>query len=519
LNRLGLGTALPIRVTEIVPTWSTTRKRTLSVACVVVAALVTGTLAAISQIALLVVVAALAAGLLALMNPPMFLIVILATFMLVPVTAGIQISPTLPVIFIWRPLILLGIAALYARRLVAGQRSRAHPLTIPLTLILVGFALSVPTSVDARSSFIRLIAYGIEWTAITYLTWQSLRSAADCNRLMQSLWILIGIVCTLGFVEFLTGVSVSAYVHTGYDPNNLSDLPIMRAGVTRVRSTFSHPIEFGGVLSFILPVLTMWAVSSRGIARAALIVLVAADIVSIALTGSLGPTLAAVLGLALITVLTDTRKFLAIGIGIVGVAAAWVLSGPGHELLQAVVLDRFDLRGQDTSQRIAIVLSAFDGVRASPLVGTGLNTWFVVHPLTSFNGYLPAAGLTTGGNENFFAQLLLETGLLGFGMVCTGLYLIVRRVWIYWHSSLDHRAASVGVGVFCGTLSFLFLNLTANVMGAWPQSTAVVWIVITCYLRMASFGGKEQVDAVVGDSDTNGLGYSPHSITGVYSQV
>jgi O-antigen ligase len=436
----------------------------------------------------LAVTGSVAAILIAARYPVAYFLILLATFFFVPVTAGFQISGSLPVVFVWRPLILIGIAVqAFRNREDVSDRSPFAPV---VGLIITACLLSLVSSVNPQATEFRLLAFAVEWGGLIYVGWSTLKSEKDCRIAMTTIWLFAFALCVVGLVEAITNVSPVALISTGYDPLarlngvDVFNVPAVRNGQLRIRGTMTHPIEYGGVMALMLP-LSLAAIKSvqPGRRRIAQVLLSALLVLCLALTLSLGPiTAACVAVLVLVLFGPNKRRVILVFAGLAVLLAVVVTAGPGSPVY-AVVTSRLDITNQDTAQRIAIVVSAIDTVGTSPITGTGLNTWADVRPLSSFAGYLPGGGGPYGGNENFYAEMLVETGYIGIIMILAGLALLVRATWKRARVAARSDVHALSVGLFGAVVGFLALNVTANVMEGWAQLTAIFWIVLLVFVK------------------------------------
>jgi O-antigen ligase len=441
-------------------------------------------------LAALVVLGVVAGGLLALAyyRPRAYLALLMAATLLAPITTGLDISDNLPVIFVSRPIVALGLAAWALRRLRGrGVETPANPLLAPLGLLLLGVAFSLPGSVAPKTSIFRFLALLFEWVGVIVLAWDALRHGDDARVALDWLLGIFGGVCLIGLAQAAAGFDPNNLFSTGYQPTGYVYESIRRGGFMRVRSTFPQPIEYAGTLAFLAPVVFMLALNACGWRQALYVALLGLMLANIAFAISLGPLASLTIALACVWMLGEGRRPLAVA-GAVLMAGALIVAQTHlfRDAVRELVLDRMnpqtDTRAfKNTAGRVAVVLAAVNAVRQYPVFGAGLNTWFVVNPRATFMGYMNGIG---NGNENFYAQLLLETGIVGLTAILLAFGWILARLQRLMRGAQERRQRRVLVGLLAGLVGYLVLNLSANVIGGGAgQSVFVVWVTLALGLR------------------------------------
>lgn len=430
------------------------------------------------------------AGLLALayFRPRAYLVLLMATVLLVPISAGLDLSDELPVIFASRPVVAIGLAAWALRRFMRSEISLPpNPLLAPLLLLLAGAALSLPGSVALRISIFRFLALMFEWVGVILLTWEALGRREETLSTLDRLLGIFGILCLVGLVQGATGFDPNNLFFTGYSPTGYIYDSISRGIINRVRSTFPQPIEYAGTLAFVAPVTLMLAVDARGQQRMLYGALFVLMTVNIGLAASLGPLISFAITLTTLWALGQGRRPLALAAALM--AAGVLIAAQTDwfwEVARELILDRLNpntdtFAFQNTAGRIAVVLAALDAFRKYPVFGAGLNTWFVVSPSATFMGYVNGAG---NSNENFYAQMLVETGLVGLTAVVFAFGWILVRVWRLFKATETARERRVLAGLFAGLVGYFALNLSANVFGGGAgQSAFALWVTLALGLR------------------------------------
>jgi len=435
--------------------------------------------------------AGIALALLAVFKPLIFLGLFVAEVLLVPITAGVSISSELPVLFPSRLLAMVGIVGAILRHwLVAKPMMHWNPLTVPLVLILLGAGASVPLSVDTRLSLFKLLSLLFEWLGVVFITWQALASQSRQASLRLLNWILfvLAVACLLGIVEAATGFNLNQVLTTGYTPYYWFGDTLIRGGWGRVRATFVHPIEWGGTLAFVLPVaLALW-LHARKMWWWFYGVVTVLMLINVGLAISLGPLVGLLIGLSIMCTLGQGQRTILAGGYMLTLGTAILASyGPLQPVFAELLLERLSSTAgsfTNIAGRIAILLAAWEAVHLYPVFGSGLNTWFIINPSATYMGVSNTGG--GGGNENYYAQAFVETGVVGLCSLMLALVLLLREVWKHRRQQQPAETKTLMTGLFSAMLGFYVLNFTANVLGAGgAQPATAFWLVVTCCLRYA----------------------------------
>lgn len=150
----------------------------------------------------------------------------------------------------------------------------AHPLgwiTIGgLTLLIATLASYVAASVRPIGS-VELLAADrgllsvVAWLGIMFVAADGITTRGRLNTLLRRISVAGGLLALLGLAQFATGQSfVDGISIPGLTPNQDVTGFIERAGFTRPAGTAIHPIEYGGVLTLILPLSLHYAILDRG---------------------------------------------------------------------------------------------------------------------------------------------------------------------------------------------------------------------------------------------------------------
>ena len=165
-------------------------------------------------------------------------------------------------------LVIPGLFDLYTRRLALillavlffTKRKRSAIQTLPMRNLLflhVGWVLlSTLTSIVMLTSTKQLLAQVIEYYLTYYIIMKTITEVETISRMTFAMVAAMGVACVFGLLEIYTGWSVlsifPAELQETYGTGSTLYAEIMNRGI-RARSTFPHPILFGGAISMVIP--------------------------------------------------------------------------------------------------------------------------------------------------------------------------------------------------------------------------------------------------------------------------
>lgn len=374
----------------------------------------------------------------------LYFCLMLTVVFLIPWSVGFRISSSIPIIFPYRVLLLISLPAAALTLAKASYIRRQRVLTDPIGRALLFFVvvtgLTTLTSIDYESSIRAWFVYLTEWVLIYHLA----RMAAKSGYSSAVIWTLVCISVVVGLLTILestTDFQAERVLNT-VNPNIVwEDSQPLRAGIKRVGATLGHPIALGEFFALCLPLLLAlrsWLLSRRR----SLTLLFFLCVVGLILTASTGPILLAGASVALWLVLTgESKGWLRVGIlaiFVLGLLA--VMQVLQNEIAYVLITGKLIPGGDysDTvSGRIEINLVMFSASLSRPFLGFGLNTWNIVLPKHDIS---PLFGVVNPGNEAFYGQMVLETGLAGLAITLVLFATVLRTMYrVYCTSSEPTR--------------------------------------------------------------------------------
>lgn len=132
--------------------------------------------------------------------------------------------------------------------------------------ILVSYLVAATrpvTAAELRQADTGLVL-ALGWLGLLLFTGSGLPSLAALHLTLRRLVIAGGLLASLGLVQFVTKRPLTNYIQIpGLTTNNTLVSVVGRGGLTRPAGTALHPIEFGAVLTMILPVALHFAMHDR----------------------------------------------------------------------------------------------------------------------------------------------------------------------------------------------------------------------------------------------------------------
>lgn len=348
------------------------------------------------------------------------------------------------------PALLIGLGAMawwiyYQLQRSMPTKSRAQPVRIAFFIMAAAFLMSYVVAMtrtinSAEASTANLGMLGLFAVGgILLVANDGIPTRSRFNVLVRRVVLTGGALATLGVIQFITGQSwVDKLTIPGLSLNQSLAGLSQRAGFNRPAGTALHPIEFGAVITMILPLAINLALTDRS--RNALrrwfpvLAIALATVMSISRSALVG----AVLGIIVLAVgwppLIRRLAVLVTGVFAVGV----FVTIPG---MVGTLTGLFTGIGDDTSasSRTGSYEIAAEFIHRSPVFGRGFST------------FLPGYRIL----DNEYLLLMIEVGVVGLacfiGLLTTAFF-CARFVRRFGADAATRQmgqafAASVSVGV------------------------------------------------------------------------
>lgn len=311
-------------------------------------------------------------------------------------------------------------------------------------------AMTRPIEIDEISGAdTGLIVVGL-WVATVLLVADGVPSRPRMDVLVHRLTLAGGALAILGIIQFVTGAILVDQISIPGLSANSRFSSYGRALFTRPPGTSVHPIEYGAVLTMLLPLALYSCLTPRSGRRGWVGVALrcwpaAAIVVVVPLSLSRSALLGTALGLAILLPGWPVRVRRIAGVLASGLSVVLFLVVPG---LMSTLLGLFSGVGSDTSagSRLAGFDNAMAMVERSPVLGRGFGT------------FLPKYQIL----DNQALLLLVEVGALGLAVfVAVGAAAMVlgaRAVRRSTEPSTSQLGRAVTASVAVGMTSFFLFD-------------------------------------------------------------
>jgi O-antigen ligase len=345
-------------------------------------------------------------------------------------------------------------------------RVAAHPLFAPMGLfgliVLAQLAFRITAYPQATQTEMLLYAtYGL----LCFLIVQTLRRSTQAKRLAVAISV------------YATGLAAFALVQ-GLAPNGRLYWVRKPALGGWIYGPYVNHNHYAGLMELLLPVPLVLSLTHYGDSRRRLLAAAAAALIAttIFLSGSRGGMLAFVVQMVMFGVFLVRRRmgvrtasgvgvFLAIMLGLL----AWIGGGEVTQRLASIHSEAHtELEG---GTRWQINRDGLKMARQKPVSGWGLGTFPEVYP--EFRTFYTNFFVNEAHDD--YLQLLVETGLLGFGAMLWFLLVLYRRALAKlenWSSDLNGAVALATLLGVTGILVHSFVDFNLQI----PANAALFYV-------------------------------------------
>jgi O-antigen ligase len=393
-------------------------------------------------------------------------------------TALVVVLVAIPSILVFPPLggagtpaEMLGMAlfALWvARRMSGGRGTRSRSA---LMLGTLAFGLSVlasylvattrPITPIEVSAADRGLVSTIAWLGMLLFALDGLTNLVTLDTLLRRLSLAGGCLGALGLLQFATKQPFTNYIQIpGLSASHDLESVTSRADLTRPAGTAIHPIEFGAVLTMILPIALHYALTDRD--RSPVVrwfpVLTIAAAVPISISRS--AVISAVVVLIMLLPTWDRRLRTRAIAFIVALMCVLYLTVPG---LLGTLTSLFTGISEDSSaqSRTDSYSLAFEFIRRQPIFGRGFKT------------FLPSYRIL----DNQYLLTTIETGIVGLAAFLALLISAIALARRSRRQSTDPRvrslAQALAASVTAAAFSFAFYDEFS-----FPMAASLLFIVL-----------------------------------------
>ncbi len=355
----------------------------------------------------------------------------------------------------------LGIKLIYDRQLPVlpfWWPAFGFVLVALLSWILGAWDLDLKAKILSFSYIIRFVSIMIlGWAALDQLKAKDEKlKIGAANKILDGLFVIVGIIILIGFVQFYLIPDISAWSTAGgFDPH-----------MGRFLGTWMDPNFVAGLLAFFIPVmfgrlyeqLRSQKLEVRSILLSGLIVICLG---ALFLTFSRSGYLAAVAGLGLFFLLRDPKVIIiAIIVVILGIGSSERAQQRVGELagtLSSVVLGHTDEIDATAKLRLQSWGKSMILWEKYPVLGIGYNTY---RYRAAEEGIVDANYFSAGGSDSTLLTVLVTTGTLGFiAFLWFYAHFWWRNAWRYYHFG-----TTLNLGFVAGWSAILVHSVFVNSM-------------------------------------------------------
>ncbi|MGB7980868.1 MAG: O-antigen ligase family protein [Candidatus Nanopelagicales bacterium] len=326
-----------------------------------------------------------------------------------------------------------------------------RPIRLAFALFLVSIAVSYtgamlrPIDQDEISPADVAVIVAFSWAGIFLTAQDGLARLRDVELLARRMAFFGGLMALIGLAQFVTKQALVDVISVpGLNSTYDADV-FYRNGVVRIVGTATHPIEYGALLTILLPIALHSALQTgtRGLIRRWFPVVTIALALAVSMSRSAYVSLAVAVGVLLVG--WPPRLRLRLGGAIIGVSMLLALTVPG---LLGGIRGMFVTASDDPSilSRTDSYEMAMEFVARWPWVGRGYGT------------FLPKFRIF----DNTYLGVLVSGGTLGFvtfvAIPVTAITVLIlrRRRWVDERSR--DLALALAASIAAGAASLAFFD-------------------------------------------------------------
>ena len=405
--------------------------------------------------------------------------------------------------------IVTGVFDLYTSRLALivlatlflTNRKKSVIRTFPLKNLMFVHAswllLSTLVSIVVLTSAKQFLAQVLEYYLIYYIILKTVTEVQTIYKLAFAMVAAVGVACLFGFLEIYAGWSVlsifPAELQQTFGSGSTLYAELLDRGI-RARSTFPHPILFGGAISMVVP-LTMYLVTtvSSRLQKVFLYVCLVVMFWNLYKTASRGPWLATIASLAIVLVASSRKvrkQLLAVG----ALASLVLLMRPGvTDTIWNTYLATLNTNtgmGMSFAYRPALYRAVTQALMADPLralLGFGLGAFREKGLIIVLPTIAPHRWFTC---DSAWLLLTYETGYAGVALI--GLLLARPAVMaLRAYRTLPKPERYFCINCFSCLVSCFVVMISVAAYG-WGQNGQMLWVVIAMTVSYVALRKQER---------------------------
>jgi O-antigen ligase len=361
-------------------------------------------------------------------------------------------------------------------RAASGTRAPRLAMTVFAVAVLLSYiadAQRAPSTKELQAADRSLIAL-TAWLGLVVLASAGIHDVNRLNRLLRRVIICASVVAAIGVAEFFTGSDLVGWLHVpGLQSNSPGIAAMSRGDFTRPMSTATQPLEFGAVMTILLPFAIQQAFdpARKGALRRWLPVglLGAALPMTVSRTSVIG---AGVVLLVLLPTWRPQRRWPAIFVIVLGLGAMRLVAPGLIGTITNLFSAMFSGGDSSTKARTGDYSDVLAYVAERPLTGRGFQT------------FIPSLYRFT---DNMYLLALVEVGAFGVLSIAM-LYLTCLRCGAAGRRRLtDPTQRELGQAFVAAAAVALVCSVTFDTL-SFPMFSGVFFLLLGCsgtYLGLA----------------------------------
>lgn len=301
------------------------------------------------------------------------------------------------------------------------------------------------------------------WLGIVLLTSDGMSTLARLDTVLRRLALTGGLAATLGVAQFFTGMAFIDKVQIpGLSPNNDLTSVYARNGFARAAGTSTHPIEFGVMLTMILPIALHYAFTDTHRGRFSRWFPVVAIAVAVPVTLSRSALIGVVVVLAVLMPSWTARRRRLTSTAAGTLLLVVYLGVPG--LLGTMIRLFTGIAADDSARsRTDSYALAWQFISHWPVFGRGVSTFLPMYRIL----------------DNQYLGLVIETGIVG---LVTFLILVVTGIRVATKlrkASTDATTRSLALALIATVAAAACAYATFDAFG-FPQVAGLTFFALGC---------------------------------------
>jgi O-antigen ligase len=367
---------------------------------------------------------------------------------------------------------------------------RKNPLKNLMYVHIAWVTVSLTFSIVFMTSAKQLLAQVAEYYLLYFLMLKTITDLRTITRICYAMVAAMSVCSIFGLLEIYAQWSVlsifPAELQLKYGGGNTLYAEMFDRGV-RARSTFPHPIHFGGALAMTIPIVFYLLSFAKGWKRHFLSCSLLLMFLALYKTSSRGPWLAAAgaIGILVIAAQPKIRKRV-ITVGLVACAILILRPGITETLINmyAATLDSHSMMGSSFEYRPVLLHTVIKTLNENPeraILGYGLGSFREKGLILEIPGIETHRWYTCDSTWILFAY---ETGYVGFIVLAT---ILVKPAMMALRSSrkLPKADRSFGVVSFSSMAAAYTVMISVAIYG-WGQNGYMLWTVISMSIAYTS---------------------------------